>query len=236
MFETYSVKELSALLDCFHVPMFAVQRAAPDQPFAPVCSNAAHDSAAGLREKRMTGAAQESLWPADQADLMAEKLDICAATRRDLRFLETFTLPTGVGQWDTTLQHVSLHKGGDRIIGTAFRVDITPPARALQDVWYHANVADLQVQNLCSLLDETRNAQMFCQHNAHRVESLAALSRSVQQAIADIRMHARPVHQKRVETLPHVGVAAGSTAKDAQQSPTCATRCETPVVLQNMKG
>lgn len=235
MFETCSAKELSALLDCFHVPMFAVQRVAPDQPFALLCSNAAYRSAAGLRRRHIKGAAAESLWPADQADLMAEKFNICAAGRRDLRFSETFASSTSVMQWDTTLQHVSLRKGGDRIIGTALRIDKTHPSHALEDVWYHANVADLQIQNLSALLDETRNARIFCHHNTQRVRSLAALCRSVQQAISDIRMHARSVTPQKAKASFHVMEVTGSVAADEGQSGKCRPSCEQPNALQDMK-
>lgn len=114
MLDTNSAEKLAAIMDQFSVPMFAAERASPKSEFKIICANEAHRLATGIEPNVMADVDLRSLLPADQADIVIGRYIECVRTQSPLRYLETLTLPQGVQQWDTTIQHVPLASGGAR--------------------------------------------------------------------------------------------------------------------------
>jgi len=194
MFDRCSLAELSELLGYFHVPMFAAQRSGAAQDFCYICSNEALSDASGFAPKELQGTSAGQLFPHDEARGINSRFEICASTQKDLRFFETQTTPKGKINWETLLQYVPLQEGGDRIIGTSIEIDQIPDAAMLDDLRYLACLADVQLSNIVSLLETSDHEALFRHNSTQRTAQLAALCRSVQRAIGDLRERVPQTH------------------------------------------
>lgn len=191
MLNTDSADQLAAIFNQFSVPMFAAERASEQSEFKIVCINHAHAKATGCQPDAMRYVAVRDLLPEEEANIVVGRYSECARTEGNIRYLETLTLPEGVQRWDTSIQHVRLASGGDRVIGTALRIADGHTSEGTQatldNVRYFSTLADMQLQNLISMFEAARVQGLFNNDNVGRVARLGGICRSVQRSVEDIR-------------------------------------------------
>jgi hypothetical protein len=166
--------------------MFAAQRDERGMPFRIMCINAAHERAAGLKASDVAGAALQDILLPEEAEAVQARYEACAATGEDMRYIETLTLPRGPVRWDTSLQYVPLKTGGERIIGTTMELHEKLSDPVVEDLRFHAAVAGYQLRNFATVLEGAKAEQVFSPGGAARFERLAALSRTIDQALLEI--------------------------------------------------
>ena len=191
MFDTDSPSDLAQLFDHFSVPMFAAERPASDAEFSLLCINKAHEKASGFRCSDLRGKTLGQLLSAEEALEVNRKYAACADARADLRYRETLSMGKGPQNWDTSLQHIAMPGGRDRVIGTSLLVthqSVQPsnPA-AFDDIQYFSSIADLQLQNLITVFEGATQGGMFTDENTQRVAKLNSICRTVQRAVYDIK-------------------------------------------------
>jgi hypothetical protein len=103
-----------------------------------------------------------------------------------MRYIETLTLPRGLVRWDTSLQFVPLKSGGERIIGTTMELNDKLSDPVIEDLRFHAAVAGYQLRNFVTVLEGARAEEVAGAGGAARFARLAALSRTVDQALVEI--------------------------------------------------
>ncbi|MBW4706852.1 hypothetical protein KX928_03530 [Roseobacter sp. YSTF-M11] len=191
MFETQSADQLAALLDHFSVPMFAAERSNGEDFFKIVCTNEAHATATGLLSTSLRDVSIRDILPEPEALNVNGKYSQCADLHSDIRYFETLTMPQGIQHWDTSIQHVPLKSGGDRIIGTAFQVTSDRYADGNQitfdNIRFFSSLADMQLQNLVSMFEAARDQGLFSDDSAGRVTRLCGICRTVQRSVEDIK-------------------------------------------------
>ncbi|MEP2642567.1 PAS domain-containing protein [Roseobacter sp.] len=191
MLDTSSADKLAAILGQFSVPMFAADRASATSDFKVVCINQAHATASGLEPAALKGVSIRSILPRSEADILIDHYVECAHNRAPLRYLVTLTLPDGIKQWDTTIQHVPLASGGDRVVGTGLPLAIDAAKAGTQmtydNVRYFSALADMQLQNLVSMFETAHQQGLFNSNSTSRVDQLCGICRTVQRSVEDIR-------------------------------------------------
>lgn len=226
MLDTDSADQLAAIFDQFSVPMFAAERASVQSEFKIVCINQAHAEATGFEPITLRDTAVRDLLPRTEADFAIGRYAECARTQNSLRYLETLTLPDGVQQWDTSIQPVQLAGGGDRVIGTTFKIadaENTNGAQMTYDnIRYFSALADMQLQNLLSMFEIARVQGLFNTDSAGRVHRLCGICRSVQRSVEDIRETVRRASpdptQRKIERTPDNDAADGQTLRAIYQT------------------
>ena len=189
---------LERLLNQFSVPMFALDRSGSNNAFSYVCINRALESAGGKPANQVLGRSVHDLLPKLEADIAHTRYSQCAEQRGDLRFRDRFTTAGKPVLWDTTLQHVMLKDGGDRIVGTSIRMTEegcqAQKDPALDDIQYFSSMADLQPRNLISTFEIFRDRELFAIQNEQHIDKLAGMCRTVQRAVEDIKkvVHTNP--------------------------------------------
>ena len=221
---------LERLLNQFSVPMFALDRPGSNSAFSFVCINRALETAGSKPANQVIGRSVHDLLPKIEADIAHTRYSQCAEQRSDLRFRDRFTTAGKPVVWDTTLQHVRLKDGGDRVVGTSIRMmEDGSQARkdpALDDIQYFSSMADLQLRNLISTFEIFRDRELFAIQNEQHIDKLAGMCRTVQRAVEDIKKvvhtnHAvlkqvdAPVPQPIRPTAAHIKNPAGSDTVEA---------------------
>lgn len=206
MLHTENTSDIQAMFDAFQTPMFMAERENPDASFEIICINTAHCSTSGLDRNNACGAPLQEILPASEAQQVEARWRTCAETRAPQRCLESMTLPHGVIHWDTALQHIAMPSGSDRVIGISFQLQQLETSdrhqSTFEDINYFSTLADLQVQNLVSVFENVQREGLFCDHSRARVEHLASICRSVQQALKNVQDTARRGHDDRQRTAP----------------------------------
>lgn len=210
MFQSCSTEEISTILHSFHLPMFAAERLDRTAPFCVVCSNEAHQSATGLPASAVEGKPPSEFLPPEEARRVAARYAACAANQSGLRYVQKHRAGSQTVLWDTSLQYVALDKGGERIIGTAQEVLEVSPYPLHEDIYYFSSLAELQLQNLTTLLEVGQKEGLFREHSFDRVAHLSALCRGIQRAVEDIRSTVHRASQGREHSDPKRKVG-GST-------------------------
>lgn len=191
MLDTHSADQLAGLLNQFSVPMFAAERPTGKHGFRYICINQTLSSATGFQPDTICGRDLCDFLPEKVAKIMMGNLTRCADMQQGFRCRETWETPLGWQEWDTTLQHVQLPSGADRVIGTAFQVtqDRSPDSEraTFDNIRFHSSLAEMQLQNLVSLFEATRDQGLFSHDSLNRVTRLCGICRTVQRSVADIR-------------------------------------------------
>ena len=217
MLDTGSADQLAAIIDQFSVPMFAAERASAQSEFKITCINRSHAEATGCTPEAMRDVALHDLLPPGEADIVSRRYAECADTRRDLRYQETLTLPHGVQHWDTSLQHIPLASGGDRVVGVAIKLASEGPVDGahltFDNIRFFSSLADMQLQNLLSMFEAARDQGLFSTDSASRVSRLCGICRSVQRSVEDIRETVRRAHPQAVRKEHHMPDLGGSTLR-----------------------
>ncbi len=198
MLDTDSADHLAAIFNQFTVPMFAADRPSAQSEFKITCINQAHAEATGFQPEALRNVALRDLLPEGEAATVIGRYTECADGQKNIRYLETLTLPDGVQRWDTSIQHVPLADGGDRVIGTAFKVTGDQYAEGTRmtfdNIRFFSSLADMHLQNLVSMFETARDQGLFHNDSANRVSQLCSVCRSVQRSVEDIRETVRRAH------------------------------------------
>ncbi len=204
MLDTSSADHLAAIFDQFTVPMFAADRPSTQSEFKIICTNQAHAEATGFQQDALRNVALRDLLPESEAAIVIARYTECANRRKNIRYLETLTLPDGVQRWDTSIQHVPLAGGGDRVIGTGFRITDDRHAEGTRmtfdNIRFFSSLADMHLQNLVSMFEAARDQGLFHNDSANRVAQLCSVCRSVQRSVEDIRETVRRAHPETAAT------------------------------------
>ena len=191
---------LERLLNQFSVPMFALDRSGSNGAFSFVCINRALESAGARPANQVIGRSVHDLMPKIEADIAHTRYSQCAEQRADLRFRDRFTTAGKPVVWDTTLQHVVLKDGGDRVVGTSIRMTEedcqVQKDPALDDIQYFSSMADLQLRNLITTFEIFRNRELFSIRNEQHIDKLAGMCRTVQRAVEDIKKVVHTTHSQ----------------------------------------
>ncbi|WP_298915933.1 hypothetical protein [uncultured Roseobacter sp.] len=221
MFDTHSADQLAALFDQFSVPMFAAERSSAQDDFKIICTNEAHAKASGLSTASMRDIEIRELLPQSEAQSVIGKYAQCADMHRDLRYFETLTMPKGLQHWDTSLQHVPLGSGGDRVIGTAFQITSDRYAEGnritFDNIRFFSSLADMQLQNLVSMFEAARDQGLFTDDSAGRVTRLCGICRTVQRSVEDIKAAVRNADTIRISENQKSLLSEANTADDLMQ-------------------
>jgi hypothetical protein len=189
---------LETLLNQFSVPMFALDRAGPQDAFRFVCINDALEQGGDWPAENVLGRSVYELLPKVEADIAHTRYTQCIDQGGALRYSDRFTTAGRPVVWDTTLQHVALKDGGDRVVGTCIKIaEDLPEAHqepALDDIQYFSSMADLQLQNLISTFEIFRDRELFAIQNEQHIDKLAGMCRTVQRAVEDIKKVVRTSH------------------------------------------
>lgn len=211
MFQNCSTEEITNILRSFHLPMFAAEREDAALPFRIVCTNDAHQRATGLPAALVEGNTPCDFLTPEEARTVAARYDSCATSGTDLRFVQKQRVGGQTVLWDTSLQYVPLDGGGERIIGTAVEVLQVSPYPLHEDIRYFSSLAELQLQNLTTLLDVAQKQGLFREHSSDKVARLSALCRGVQRAVDDIRSTVHRAGHGPAETGISASDIGGST-------------------------
>lgn len=204
MLDIDSADQLAAIFDQFSVPMFAAERPRAQNEFKILCVNQAYADVTGFQPGELRNAALHDLLPSCEADTVTGRYAECADTRHNMRYMHTLTLPKGVQQWDTSIQHVPLHCGGDRVIGTGLKVacDLSTEGTrtTFDNIRFFSSLADMQLQNLVSMFEAARDQGLFSTDSVSRITRLCGVCRSVQRSVEDIRETVRRAHPDGLPT------------------------------------
>ena len=190
MEEDTETDPVTALLNGFPVPMFALERATLRAPFRFVSFNEAMQRNHRRPATELLGRTPREVMCEREATIAERAYAACARRRDVVRFRDVFTTAGRPVVWDTTLQYVPLPDGQERILGTATTLSDAPApdrAGAFDDIRFFASVADYQLQNLISLFDDLRGEGLLPPEQVQRAERVGAMCRAVQRAVTDIR-------------------------------------------------
>lgn len=207
MFSIQTAEKLAAIFDEFHTPIFAAERISPSAPFRMLAANKAYHRVTGFDGAMLRRSRIHDLFSRDQAQATLRRYQACVDGKTNIRYFEKLTGLHGTIQFDTSLQHVPLKGGADRVIGISLRVpdDLQNPGTQMvfDDIRFFAALADIQLQNLVSVFDLTQHHDLFCEDSDARVAQLAGICRGIQQAITDIRETLHERDKTEPATQPH---------------------------------
>lgn len=191
MFSTLTINELEQVLDQFFVPMFVIERDAPDGDFCLVGMNSAFVALSGYDRSDLSGRSLSTLAPGKMPKEALSFFQRCVTTRQTVRFAHIYEHDQTDVRWDTTLQYATSSEQHDRIIATAITAPCEQPVLqdrlAFEDLQYFSSIADLQLENLSSAFTCATKVARITPIDEARVMSLHAVCRTVQRSVADIK-------------------------------------------------
>lgn len=216
MFTQQDPETLKAVLDVFQTPMFATERASPDEEFRVLCVNTAYETATGLKHGDLQGRRPQDVVPEEEARRVIARYESCLASGRSLRYRETVSLATGSFSWDSTIQPVFTGDARQRILGTALLQgkgataatatgsrdgagpgDAGATARAAQDsgsssmafddIRYFSAQAVFQLSQVSNYLEAIARHEGQPTEATGYAQAIVGICRSIDRALSDIR-------------------------------------------------
>ncbi|RVV98673.1 hypothetical protein EKE94_07125 [Mesobaculum littorinae] len=190
MFNTEDSDSLATVLNFFQMPMFAVERVAPGAPFRLLCINDAHARISGMDSAAVRGRMISELLGAEDARHVLDRFGRCVATGTAMRYREKLELPTGVKEWDTTIQPVFTNDARERVIGTAIVISgqDARPSRAWEDVRFFSAQANFQLSQVATYLDAVAQNTKGASTAPGAVAAVSGICRSIERVLSDIRV------------------------------------------------
>ena len=191
MFNNLPLAQLEQVLDLFSVPMFVIERQAPESDFRMVGMNAALEDLAGQSRSEIHGRSISEIALLGMPDGAQSNYHRCVETRNTVRFTYLFMHNACEVRWDTTLQYASSPEDYGHVIATTIKVAQERPLLqdklAFEDVRYLSSIADLQLENLSSAFSSAIQEARCTPIDEERIMRLHAVCRTVQRSVADIQ-------------------------------------------------
>ncbi|PUB13601.1 PAS domain-containing protein [Yoonia sediminilitoris] len=178
---------LSAALDEFAVPMFAVERQSKDAHFRFIGVNSAHTNRSGLTNADIAGARTCDLLPPQDAETTENRYRDCVDRQTVLSYVEKLAFAGLSTIWNITLQPVTLRNGVQRIIGTASTSTDHAVTAKLEDAAYYATSAQMQVAQLRSFLEQVGKRPDLPADLRDKAIMVDGLTHSIDALLSDIR-------------------------------------------------
>ncbi|MEW9920611.1 PAS domain S-box protein [Marimonas sp. MJW-29] len=212
MLDTLSIAQLERLLEQFSVPMFVIERRAPDSEFCITCMNSALEELAGHTREDLLG--RSTLEIAAAAEDTMKHYQRCVTTHQTIRFAFLFTNQQKEMQWDKILQYSRSPEGHDRVIVTAIKMSHDTPLLqdqiAFEDVRYFSSIADLQLENLSNAFASATEKARVTPIDEERIMRLHAVCRTIQSTVADIKQVVRTAQQRHAVSNRRIERAVSS--------------------------
>ncbi|QDC10350.1 hypothetical protein FHY55_14320 [Oceanicola sp. D3] len=238
MFQQREPGDLKQLLDGFEVPMFAVERRAPDAPWVLLCINTAHANASGMNATEVAGREVTALLPEADADWACARYHECTRSPEPLRYVEKLTIAGQRQEWDTSLQRVRLPDGGERVIGTALvlRPEAATLAQcSLSTIRDQAVEADWHLSRVTVFLEGIATmaaAELSPARLAVQAEGLAATCRNVSSLVSQLRRTAERIERNTPRATNEETTTTWHKSPDTAGDPAATLRSAESQVLQ----
>lgn len=192
MFKTSDVDHLRSQLDRFTIPMFVAEPCVDGTDFVIIALNDAYETQTGMLMKDVSGCPLKDLLPKKDARDVRQRYTRCISDTPQLRYRELLHLPGGGPTiWDTTLHHIVLPSGADRIVGGAVLIErLTRDEKdqlAFEDLRYFAANSSCTLSKIASVFDAFEKGHIDADHFAHSATVLAGLCRTVESTLEELR-------------------------------------------------
>lgn len=191
MFRSDDTERLRRQLDRFAIPMFLADFCPDSGQFEMCALNAAHERSSGMAMQDVIRRPISELLPLQEAFEVNARYAKCIHNDGPVRYRQQLHLPSGPMIWDTTLTHVTLPDGRERVVGTALVVQRVQrndlDTLAFQDVEYFASTSTLSLNQIADVLNAVEEGRLSAAQLAGSAGMLAGLCRSVHETLEELR-------------------------------------------------
>lgn len=191
MFTSNTTSRLRAQLDRFTIPMFIAEWRPDDGEFEFCALNTAHEKSSGMMMEGVIGRPLSALLSAAEADDVSAHLSECIHQDKTVRYRELLHMPKGTMLWDTSLSHLRLADGRERVVGKAVIVQRIRrnnlDSVGFQDVEYFASTSTMRLTQISDVLEAVQDGRLSADQLAGSAGLLAGLCRSVTETLRELR-------------------------------------------------
>jgi|GEM_PF-1424319 len=206
MFKSNDTSKMRKQLDRFAIPMFIAELRTDDSQFEILALNAAHETHSGMVMADVIHRPLSDILPAEEAREVNTRYSRCIQQDGPVRYREQLCMPHGTMIWDTSLSRLSLPDGRERVIGTAVIVKRVKrhdlDTLAFQDVEYFSSSSSMRLNQITDVLEAVESGRISPEQLAGSAGMLAALCRSIDETMRELR-----------------GIATDRLAQEHQQLP-----------------
>ncbi|MEH6644094.1 hypothetical protein [Sulfitobacter sp.] len=206
MFKSNSTSKMREQLDRLAIPMFIAELRADDSQFEILALNATHETHSGMVMADVIHRPLSDILPAEEAREVNTRYSRCIQHDGPVRYREQLRMPHGAMIWDTSLSHLSLPDGRERVIGTAVivkrikRHDLD--TLAFHDVEYFAASSSMRLNQISDVLEAVESGHISPEQLAGSAGMLAALCRSIDETMRELRRIATDRLAQEDQMLP----------------------------------
>jgi hypothetical protein len=224
MFTRDDTDDLKHTLNRFPVPMFAAERASPQDSFRLLCVNDAHQRATGMSDTNIKDTPLRHILSVQDAAQVEGRYSACVESDEIINYRECIVLAGRQTRWETTLQPIHMPGTRQRVIGTALSIELNAHPSDLDDTEFFAAKAQMQLTQLQAFLNSLETRSDLPLETRDHAMMVNGLARSMERVLLDIRLAAQRQH-RRIFT-PKVVENAAPVVSIAQhkQTPLAQTR------------
>jgi len=145
---TVAHAKLADNLNSFAVPMLAVERFSPNEPFRYIAVNEAYVRLTKISKQEIYGRRPKDIFGQDDAMAVVRRFEACIASDKAMRFEEEIVFHDRTTTWDTTLLHVDMPGSCKRIIITSLPVGLEDDSKPISDLEFLVLQAQAQLEDL----------------------------------------------------------------------------------------